>query len=303
MTPTRGPANAGEVAAGNLRGVLLLALAAVLFTVEATLVRISAPVANEAQIVFFRSAAQLVLSAGVIWRMGAVRRLVTARPVLHLLRGLTSLATWWLYYISFRVLDFALATTLTFTTSLFVVALAAPFLGERVGRMRWFATGVGFVGILVAVGPTAGASVTGVAIGLLGAAGGAVIVVLNRLLGRTEDTVTIMTWIGLVTTLGAAPVAWLLWEPMAFKDGVVVWFTGLMGALGMWLTIEAYRLGEASALAPVPYLRFVVAALIGIAFFGEYPTPSLLIGAVLVVIASFLAIHHERRKGLTAPYR
>lgn len=303
MIPRRGPVNAAEVAAGNLRGVLLLAFAVVLFTVEATLVRISAPVANEAQIVFFRSAAQLVLSAVVIWRMGAVRRLVTARPMLHVLRGVTSLATWWLYYISFRVLDFALATTLTFTTSLFVVALAAPLLGERVGRMRWIATGVGFLGILVAVGPTAGASVTGVAIGLLGAAGGAVIVVLNRLLGRTEDTFTIMTWIGVVTTLGSAPVAWVLWEPLAFADGVVVCFTGLMGALGMWLTIEAYRVGEASALAPVPYLRFVMAALIGIAFFGEYPTPSLLFGAVMVVIASFLAIHHERRRGFTAPYR
>lgn len=296
-------ANAAESAAGNLRGVLLLACAAVLFTMEATLVRISAPVANEAQIVFFRSAAQLVLSALVIGRMGAVRRLVTARPMLHLLRGVTSLATWWLYYISFRILDFALATTLTFTTSLFVVALAAPLLGERVGRMRWVATGVGFAGIAVAVGPTADASVTGVAIGLLGAAGGAVIVVLNRLLGRTEDTVTIMAWIGLVTTAGSAPVAWFLWEPMAFTDGLVVCLTGLLGALGMWLTIEAYRVGEASALAPVPYLRFVVAALIGIAFFGEYPTPSLLFGAMLVVIASFLAIHHERRKGLTAPYR
>lgn len=298
-----GPASPSEAAAGNLRGVLLLALAAVLFTVEATLVRVSAPVANEAQIVFFRSAAQLVLSAVVIWRMAAVSRIVTARPLLHVLRGLTSLATWWLYYFSFRVLDFALATTLTFTTSLFVVALAAPLLGERVGRVRWIATGIGFAGIAVAVGPIAGASVTGVAVGLLGAAGGAAIVVLNRLLGRTEDTLTIVTWIGLVTTLGSAPVAWIMWEPLALADAALVCVTGLMGASGMWLTVEAYRVGEASALAPVPYLRFVLAALFGIAFFGEYPTPSLVFGAAMVVIASFLAIRQEMRKGLTAPYR
>lgn len=303
MTARPGNADASSVTAGNLRGALLLAFAAVLFTAEATLVRVSAPVANESQIVFFRSAAQLVLSGLVIWRMGDIRRLATNRPLLHVVRGLTSLATWWLYYASFRILDLALATTMTFTTSLFVVALAAPLLGERVGRVRWIATIVGFVGIAVAVGPEADAEVGGVAIGLLAAAGGAAIVVLNRLLGRTEDTATIMTWIGLVTTLGSAPVAWFLWEPLALVDGALVCLTGLLGALGMWLTIEAYRVGEASALAPVPYLRFVVAAAVGMVFFGESPAPTLLLGAALVVIASLMAVRYEMRQGLTAPHR
>ena len=303
MTSKRSTIGRPDTAAGNLRGALLLAGAAGLFTIEASLVRISAPVANEAQIVFFRSAAQLFLSILVFCKVRDFGRFVPSRPMLHILRGLTSLATWWLYYISFRVLDFALATTLTFTTSLFVVALASPLLGERVGRVRWIATAIGFAGIVVAVGPTAGVSATGVAIGLLGAAGGAVIVMLNRVLGRTEDTLTIVTWIGLVTTLGSAPVAWIMWQPMTFSDGALVCVTGLLGALGMWLTVEAYRVGEASALAPVPYLRFVMAAFVGLAFFDEYPTLSLLFGASMVVIASFLSIHHERRKGLTAPYR
>lgn len=303
MTLRRGVAYPGSAAAGNLRGAVLLALAALLLTAETMLVRISAPVANEAQIVFFRSLAQLVLSAFVIWRLGDITRLATKRPVLHVLRGLTSLLTWWLYYISFRVLDLALATTLTFTTSLFVVALAAPLLGEQVGRIRWIAAIVGFVGIGIAVGPSAGASVAGVTVGLLAAAGGAAIVVLNRMLSRTEDTATIMTWIGVVTTLGSAPVAWYLWEPLGPGDVAVVAAAGLLGALGMWLTIEAYRVGEASALAPVPYLRFVVAAIIGLVFFGETLGPSLLFGAALVVVASLLTVRHEMRRGLASPHR
>ncbi len=303
MTKRQGAADPGLVVTGNLRGALLLALAAVLFTAESMLVRISAPVANEAQIVFFRSVAQLVLSAFVIWRLGDIRRLATNRPMLHVLRGVTSLLTWWLYYISFRVLDLALATTLTFTTSLFVVALAAPLLGEQVGRVRWIATILGFVGIGIAVGPSAGASVAGVTVGLLAAAGGAAIVVLNRMLSRTEDTATIMMWIGVVTTLGSAPVAWYLWEPLGLGDAAVVAATGLLGALGMWLTIEAYRVGEASALAPVPYLRFVIAAVIGVVFFGETLGPALLLGAALVVIASLLTVRHEMRRGLAAPHR
>lgn len=273
------------------------------FTAEATLVRISAPVANEAQIVFFRSLAQLLLSVVVIWRMGSVGRLETGRPVLHVVRGLTSLVSWWFYYASFRALDLALATTLTFATSLFVVALAAPLLGERVGRVRWTATVVGFAGIAIAAGPAADAPAGGVAIGLLAAMFGAAIVILNRLLGRTEATATIMAWIGLVTTLGSAPVAWWLWEPLGLGDALLVCGTGLLGALGMWLTIEAYRVGEASALAPVPYLRFVVASVIGLVLFGETIGPALLIGAAVVVSASILAVRHEMRQGLASPQR
>lgn len=295
--------HAGVTGADNLRGAILLAIAAVLFTLEATLVRATAPVANEAQIVFFRSAAQLALSLVILWRIGDWGRLATSRPGLHIIRGLTSLSMWWLYYASFRLLDLALATTLTFTTSLFVVALAAPLLGEHVGRVRWAATIIGFVGIAIAVGPAADVSIHGVGIGLLAAAGGAAIVILNRLLGRTENTMTIMTWIGVVTTIGSTPVAWLLWEPLALRDAALVCLTGLLGAFGMLLTIEAYRVGEASALAPVPYIRFVVAAVVGMVFFGETPGAALLIGASLVVGASILAVRHEMRQGLTAPHR
>ncbi|MFP7571980.1 DMT family transporter [Marivita sp. S2033] len=296
-------ADAGIATADNLRGAILLALAAVLFTAEATLVRVSAPVANEAQIVFFRSAAQLVLSVLIVWRIGNWSRLATSRPALHILRGLTSLAMWGLYYTSFRMLDLALATTLTFATSLFVVALAAPILGEHVGRVRWGATIIGFAGIAIAVGPAADVSITGVGIGLIAAAGGAAIVILNRLLGRTESTIAIMAWIGVVTTLGSAPFAWVFWEPLALRDTALVCLTALFGAGGMFLTIEAYRVGEVSALAPVPYTRFVVAAVVGMVFFGEMPGTALLLGAALVVAASIFAVRHEMRQGLTAPHR
>jgi hypothetical protein len=61
-----------------------------------------------------------------------------------------------------------------------------------------------------------------------------------------------------MATAGAAPTAW---TPLAPAVGATIGLDGLLGAGGMWLTIEAYRIGEASALAPALYLRFVIAAL------------------------------------------
>ena len=133
------------------------------------------------------------LAAVTAWIAARDRTLVrTGRPWLHLARGLTSLVCWWLYYRSFQLLDLALATTLTFTTSLFVVALAAPLLGEKVGVRRWTMTVIGFAGVVVASGATGFVLAPGVAIGLASSAAAAALVFLNRLLARSEATSTIM---------------------------------------------------------------------------------------------------------------
>jgi len=287
----------------NLRGAVLLALAACVFTLEVTMLRLASGAANDAQIVFFRALAQLVVSLAIV--LSISRDLIrTRRPGLQILRGLASLATWWLYYWSFRVLDMALATTLTFTTSLFVIAFAAPILGEKVGGWRIGATIAGFIGVVIATGTSLVALETGVIVGLASAAAAALIVFLNRALARTEPTATIMLYIGLVTTLGTAPVAALYWQPLPASDFALVSLTGAFGALGMWLTIEAYRVGEVSALAPVPYVRIVIAILFGVLLFGEIPSWSTLIGATIIITATVALTRHERqRRGLAAPHR
>ena len=289
-------------AAENLKGALLLSAAALVFTLEVVLMRYAQAHASIAQIVFFRAAAQLAVA--VVWAAASdVRLFRTRRPGLQIARGLASLATWALYYLSFLWLDLALATTLTFTTSLFVVALAAPLLGERVGLARVAATVVGFLGVVVASGLGSGLLQPGVLVGLASAAVAAVLVFLNRVLARTEATVTIMFYIGVVTFLGTAPVAALDWQPLTLSGWLLLIATGCMGAFGMWLTIEAYRAGEVSALAPFPYLRIVFAVAAGLLFFGERPDWQTLIGAAIIIAAALVVTRSEHRRGLAAPHR
>ena len=279
----------------NLRGAALLALAAMAFTVEVTLVRLAGPDATQGQILLFRALGQLALSLAVL-RAAGWRGLETSRRWLHVSRGLVSLGMWGLYYLSFRMLDMALATTLTFATSLFVVALAGPVLGERVGLSRWAATLLGFAGVGIAAGLGPGAPpVGGVAVGLVSAMGGALIVMLNRILARTEPTLTIMCYIGFVTVAGALPVALLDWGPLAPRTAALLAAAGLCGACGMWLNIEAYRVGEASALAPVPYLRLVFAIAAGALLFRETPATATLLGAALVVAACLAVARRPAR--------
>jgi drug/metabolite transporter (DMT)-like permease len=287
----------------NLRGALFLCAAAFVFTVEAVLLRTLGHNASTTQIVLFRCLAQIALVSGwVIASRGAILR--TRRPGLQVLRALASLAAWWLYYLSFRLLDLALATTLTFATSLFVVALAAPILKEKVDGTRAVATLVGFVGVAIAAGLGRVSIEPGVIFGIGGAISGAAIVFLNRALTKSERTSTIMTYIGVVGAVATVPVAVLHWTPLTSFELMVGFAIGGLGAVGMWLTIEAYRVGEVSALAPVPYIRMIFAIVAGWVAFAEWPAGYTLAGAGLVVASALVATRAEvRRRGLAAPHR
>ena len=276
----------------NRRGALLLVAAAGIFTAEVTAVRLLGDGASSGQIVFFRGFAQLIV-VGTWIALRDPGLLRTARPGLHLLRGLTSLLCWLLYFRSFQLLDLSLATTLTFTTSLFTVALAPLVLGERVGLANWVLTALGFGGVALAAGATGLSADPAILLGLAAAAAAAVLVFLNRILSRTENTATIMFWISVVACLGTAPVAALDWQPIGLPALLMLSVAGICGTLGMLLTIEAYRVGEVAPLAPFPYTRIIFAVAVGAALFGEWPTARSLLG-IAIITGCALAVRHRR---------
>lgn len=290
----------------NGRGALLLALAAAVFTGEVTVVRLLAGEASNGQVVFARAAVQLVIVLGYIL-MTRPSLVKTARPGLHLIRGLTSLLCWFFYYRSFQSLDIAVATTLTFTTSLFVVVLAGPLLKEQVSKMRWALTFLGFVGVVLAAGPSDIIKADfnlGILYGLIAALAAAALVFQNRVLTRSESTPTIMLYIGLITTIGAMPGVINDWRPLDPELAGMLLLSGGLGTIGMILTVEAYRIGEVSALAPYPYLRIAFAIVVGFFLFQEFPSIEALIGTGIIVFSALATRGGEpKRRGLSAPMR
>lgn len=302
MTATGAAIRRGAVSppVDNRRGALLLVAAAVFLTGEVVAVRLLDGRASNGQIVFFRGMVQLVVVAGwILWRQP--RLFATRRPALHLVRGLTSLLCWWLYYQSFLLLDLALATVLTFTSSLFVVLLAGPVLGERVGRFRWGMTLLGFAGIALATAPeisgtVEGTQLVGIAAGIGSALAAAALIFQNRILARTEPTSTIMFYIALVASVATLPFVMTEASPIAAPVLLILLLSGAMGTTVMMLTIEAYRIGEVSALAPFPYLRLVFSAIAGLLLFAEWPGPLTWIGAGLIVLSAIVVTRRTAQK-------
>lgn len=268
-------------------------------TLEAVFLRYLANTASQAQVLLFRSGMQLVLVAIIgplmLGSVGALLR--TSRIRAHMLRGGLAAVSWWCYFMSFKTLPLALATTLTFSSQLFVLLLVWPLLRERVTRPQLLSTLVGFVGVLIAAGLFTPTTIDWrVAYGLASAFMGAVMILITRSLSFTDKTETILFYMALAVFLSAIPQCFLDWQPLEFRSTALLLTMALAGTLGAWLMVEAYRHAEASSLAPYTYVRLVFAAALGAWLFADTIAPSTVAGALLIVASNVaMALYVARR--------
>lgn len=219
----------------------------------------------------------------------------TRRPCLQLTRIVVALVAMLTGFTALINMPIADATAIGFAKSFFVTIFAIFILKETVGVRRWAATLVGFCGVLVMLQPgTNGFSVYGVYAAIAAIAAGLVMVIL-RLLSRTEKPSTILIYqavgVGLVLMFPGI----YFWQAPSVGEWLLLLAVGVTGYWSQMSNILAYKLGEASLLAPLEYTRLIYATLIGIAVFGDYPGKPTIIGAIIVVAASAYTIHRESK--------
>ena len=192
-------------------------------------------------------------------------------------------------------LPIADATALSFTQPLFIVLLAGVFLGETVGRVRWGAALVGFVGVLVIARP----GFAEINVGVLYILGSALVYagsnVMIALLVR-KDSVSVVTAYGNILQLPLTLVpALIFWRTPGWIDALAMLGIGIVG-LGVQLSLSrAYQAADASAVVPFDFLRLPFAALVGFALFGESVDAWTWAGAAVVFVSSYALVRLERR--------
>ena len=279
---------------GNLRGGLLIFLAAAIVALVGAAVKEAGREMPTLMVVFFRSLFGMCLMLPFLARRG-VGSLRTRRPVTHVARIATgSLALFGVFY-ALTHLPLATAVAISFTKPLFMIFLAVLFLAERVRWRRWAATAAGFAGVLIIVRPGA----SGVDPAALVALGAALCVaasmVLIKKLSATEHPATMLIWLGIGTTLVTLPPALLVWEtPSLYGIGLGL-LIAVLTTIIQYLFIEAYKVGEATAITPLDYAQLPVAGLLGYLLFAEIPDLWTWVGAA-VVIGSNLYILHRAAK-------
>ncbi len=249
------------------------------------------------EIILFRNLFAFVPLGLYIWRTTGLEVLKTQRPLGHLTRSVIGLTGMVCGFSAVQHLPLTEATALQFTSPLFMTALSALLLSEKVGRHRWAAVAVGFVGVLIMARPLPGElNVPGVTLGILSALGAAGAMVAIRQIADTERGPTIVFYFtlgGVVLGLVGSAFHWVTPDPVTLAALVVA---GLIGGVGQLLLTEALRNAPVGVVAPFDYTQLIWAALLGLVVWGELPHPLTLVGAVIVAASGVYILHRELRR-------
>lgn len=247
------------------------------------------------QLASLRGAASLPLV--LVWALatGGVASLRIRRWSLHLLRGAIGIGMMASFVYALRTLPLSTAYSIFFVAPLAITALSVPLLGEKVGPRRWTAIAIGLLGVLVLLRPSGEGVISLAALAVLAAAlGYALSAITVRVLVRTDSVQSIMFWLLAMIALGAGALAWPDWVPIRAADGWVIAGIGVAGALGQYAITEAFRIGEASSIAPLEYTALVWGVLLDVALWGVLPDAVTWLGAAIIVASGLYLLRRER---------
>ncbi|MEJ1161306.1 DMT family transporter [Prosthecomicrobium sp. N25] len=285
----------------NLRGSVLMIAAFFVFAVMTASIKAIGTRIPLPQTLLLR---QMIMTVLLIPLFASDIRtaLSTKHLGLQVTRGVFSLMSMLVGFTAVLHVPLADVTALGFSQVLFVTVAAVFILKERVGWRRWAATLVGFVGVLIMLRPTGdGLSNPYGLLAVIGALFGCGITITVRLLAQTEKTATILLYQALIICAALAVPTVLWWVPPTPREWGLIVLIGFVGTAGQYLITRAYQVGEAAALAPLDFIRLLIATAIGYVIFAEVPTVSTFLGASIVVGATIYTVRRNASTGRPRP--
>lgn len=280
-----------------LAASLLLIVAYVTFTLTSILVRIAAQDVPILMVIFIRQIVSLlILSPFFYHQRTAIRH--SKHFKLHSLRGLTAIGGMFCGLTSVTYAPLADVTAIQMSEVLFTTLMAASFFDEQVDKHRWIAVLIGFVGVVIMLRPFSDGFNSFMLLALAGAVFNALSVLVLRIGSDHDSAMVVMFYQGIVIIVLMSPIAFWVWQAISLQAFGVVVLMSLLMAVGQWLFTLGVRIGQASALAPLNYIRLVMMAVVGWLFYDEQPGTFTLIGGILIVGSVTYTIQRNAKGGL-----
>lgn len=283
--------------------ILISLVALVLFDLMGLVIKRLSATYGAAELSAWRNLVGLLPAAVALWTSvawhAAGRRLCIRQWRLACLRGATVTFAQLTFYLSLGRMEFATTTTIAYSTALFTTAFAVPLLAEKVGPVRWLAVLIGFVGVVMVMGPGRGTFTWDALLPLAASVLYALTAVTARMIDDDVPSPLVNLYSSGTAAVGAVILALAMggFTPIA-SAGDLGWIV-LMGAFGgsaVLCLVISYRMTEPSNLAPFTYFGIPLAFALGWLFFEEAPVDDLFPGALLIVAGGLLIVWRERRR-------
>lgn len=184
-----------------------------------------------------------------------------------------------------------------------IVIGAAVFLREPVGWRRWLAIAVGVGGVLLIMRPGLSTFQPASVIALIAVVAFAARDLATRRIPAHIPSMQLAASAFLAVLIAAGVAAVVLGQRFIVPSPLMTGYSiacVAVGVTGYALIVAATRMGEASAIAPLRYVRLVAALVLAVIVFGERPDAPTLIGAAIIVGSGGYAMWREavRRRRL-----
>ena len=300
---------------GAASGAAILVFGLFLFSLQDIILKHFSDKYSVLQLVFLRGLIAMALMLAFLKLAKISVPLLSIKPKLILARGLLGFSSYIAYYLAIAAMPLAEVVAITFTMPLFVTAMSAIILGEKVGMRRWGAVIFGFIGVMVMLSPSGEFNGLAVVLAFTAAVTYASHTIITRFLSSHDDPLTIAFNALLIFTLASAVLSTLIlsgtiaissdhpslaffgrdWAMPGALDMLLILAIGAIAAIGFYCLSKAYCMAEASALAPFEFTYIIWAVVFGYLFWNEIPGATTIAGILILVSSSLYISYRERR--------
>jgi drug/metabolite transporter (DMT)-like permease len=249
------------------------------------------------QVMELRSLIGLLLLWPLVRAAGGLPALRTRRLRDHAVRNTVHYGAQYAWFAALTLIPLAQVVAIEFTMPIWIILLAALFLGERVTPWKLLAVALGLLGVGLIVRPSSAGLSPGQLVALAAAVGFAVSVTMVKSLTRTDAAVAISFWmLVLQSLLGLLPALWLWRWPSAATWGWVL-VVAFCGTYSHYCMARAMQHAEATVVMPMDYLRVPLTALAGWLLYAERLDALTVLGTLLILGGNLLNL----RRSAAAP--
>ena len=212
------------------------------------------------------------------------------------IRGISFTAMHVFYFIAIKNMNFATASTLTFSAPFFIAILSIIFLGDKIGLYRWSAIIIGFIGVIIIMQPTTDLFSLYSIFPILVAFSWSLATIVLKFIPDHYSTAKIQFYSLIFSFLGSLVLFVFTsghTEIVSYDHLFLMILTGILGGTAAILFIYAYRLVSASKLASFEYLGIPSSFILGWMFFNEAPINQLFPGVIAIVLAGLIIIWRD----------
>ena len=245
------------------------------------------------QVLFFRGFCGIIPILFLIPKDRFFNFYKTERVALHIKRCLAGLIAIVSIFVALRNLPLATVVSISFASPIFTTIFSIFLLDEKVGFYRWLAVLVGFIGIVIISEPGFSSLNIYYIYPIIFCLGLSYVAIAIRKLSSTEPVWLISFFFSFSILILSFFSLYQQWIMPSFVDLILLSSIGILGGIAnLWLS-QSYKFSEVSLVSPLKYLALVFAIVFGYLVWDEIPTIKTLMGALLVILSSFIIFRRE----------